>query len=105
MIIDFNAPSGFNLNTIVNEGTIVVADDADINLNAINIINRKSEFYVGTKLIQHSHTLVMTLSGSDYFARNQRHLPVYGNNAFVCHECTLVLNGKNKQHTWANVSA
>lgn len=62
------------MNTIVNEGVIIIADgadrvgNADILLKAVNIINRKSLFIAGISTNPYTSDLTIQLSGGSYYS-------------------------------------
>ena len=93
LLVDVSPPP---LYTILVEGTLMFADEKELELEAWFIIVREGTLTIGTPEKPHLNKLTITLHGT----RESKMLPVFGNKGIMVHNGTIDIHGRPLAKTW-----
>ena len=86
---------------IVEAGTLMFADEADMEIHAGLIMLNGGKFIAGTEDKPYEHKLTFVMYGEYYGTQT----PIAGNKGIVCIECKFSMHGQVRTKTWTMLSA
>jgi hypothetical protein len=86
---------------LVENGTLMFADESDMIIQAGSITVVGGKFIAGTQNKPYQHQLTFIMHGGYYDAQQ----PMFGNKGIGCMECFISIHGEVRPYTWTMLSS
>ena len=97
LFVDVSPP--FLEGIIVEDGSLIFADEGDLEIHTNFITINKGQFIAGTEEEPYQHQLIFVMYGH-YYGKQQ---PIFGNKGIGCRECTFSMHGRVRTKTWTTL--
>jgi hypothetical protein len=98
LLVDESTPL---LGSVIVEGKIKFADEADMTFDCHHFLVMNGEFEAGTEDSPYQHQLTFTLYGG----YDDKQIPLFGNKVIGCRNCKFNMHGVERTPTWTQLAS